>query len=49
MLMDLLRFWMLSRRPEISEPRNADFIQKSKDLDYDTDTLIWVEHGASCV
>jgi len=40
--------WMLSRTPNISETRKADFIQKSTALGYDTDTLIWVEHGERC-
>lgn len=40
--------WLLARTPQISDARKADFIQKSRDLGYDTDTLLWVEHGASC-
>lgn len=40
--------WLLARTPQISEARKADFIQKSKALGYETDTLVWVEHDAPC-
>jgi apolipoprotein D and lipocalin family protein len=40
--------WLLARTPQVSETRKADFIQKSKALGYETDTLIWVDHAAPC-
>lgn len=40
--------WLLSRTPEISDQRRADFISKSQALGYDTDGLIWVEQSSDC-
>jgi apolipoprotein D and lipocalin family protein len=41
--------WLLSRTPEISDERRADFISKSQALGYDTDGLIWVEQTRMCI
>ena len=37
--------WLLSRRPEIEESLRQRFINTATALGYDTDELIWVDHG----
>jgi apolipoprotein D and lipocalin family protein len=38
--------WYLSRQPCITEPQKTAFIEKTKRLGFDTDSLIFVEHDA---
>lgn len=36
--------WLLARQPKMEEPTKARLIMKAKDLGFDTDRLIFVEH-----
>jgi len=37
--------WLLSRTPTITQSVRNDFLEKSKALGYDTESLIWVDHS----
>jgi len=37
--------WLLSRTPDISDTDKEKFLQKTRELDFDTSELIWVEHS----
>jgi apolipoprotein D and lipocalin family protein len=37
--------WLLSRTPEIDEKIKEKFVEKAKELGFDTDSLIFVEHS----
>ncbi|KQT18521.1 lipocalin [Chryseobacterium sp. Leaf404] len=37
--------WILSRTPEIPESIKLRFLEKAKNLGYNTDNLIWVKHN----
>ncbi|QDO92751.1 hypothetical protein FNB79_01755 [Formosa sediminum] len=39
--------WILSRKPTIPETVKEEFLQKAKDIGYNTSDLIWVEHTKS--
>ncbi len=41
---NLKYIWILSRTPEIPESIKQRFIQKAKNIGYNTDELIWVKH-----
>ncbi|MDP5070178.1 MAG: lipocalin family protein [Congregibacter sp.] len=38
--------WLLARTPAVPEAVRAAFLQEAAALGFDTDELIWVEHGA---
>lgn len=37
--------WILSREPKVSEEIKNRFLEKAKNIGYDTKQLIWVEHS----
>jgi len=39
--------WLLARTPQLSEARKKHFVETAKALGYDTDALVWVEHGVN--
>lgn len=36
--------WLLSRTPEISDETRTLFIKRIKEMNFDTDELVWVDH-----
>lgn len=36
--------WLLARTPEVSEELKQAFVERTDELGFDTDALIWVEH-----
>jgi len=36
--------WLLARTPEIDESKKQDFVSRAKNLGFNTDELIWVDH-----
>lgn len=44
---DLDYLWLLSRKTTMPESIKADYLARAKDIGYDTEELIWVDHKRS--